>query len=237
MRPRIYVTARSGAETMDQYRLYLDAIRRAGGEPVLVTPEGGLSVEEILRDADAIVFAGGVDPDPALYGEAVAGEFEIPVEVDAARDALEIPLARDAPAAGVPVLGVCRGAQVLNVASGGTLYQDLSRRDLDGTAHYQSRWSPPLPDGAAHSVRVEPTSRLAAIVGAAEIAVNTFHHQALRDVAPGWRVVGRAPDGVVEAIDRPRSFALGVQWHPERMPDDPRQAALFSGLVEAARRR
>jgi putative glutamine amidotransferase len=144
-------------------------------------------------------------------------------------------LARWALADGLPLLGVCRGIQVLNVAAGGSLYQDLPSQVPGALAH---ACSPPAYPRThrAHAVHVEPESRLAGILGARETLVNSRHHQAVKDLAHGFTVTARAPDGVIEGIEsEEHRFAVGVQWHPENMAaGDPQMLAIFQALVRAA---
>src|SRR5207245_1266296 len=135
------------------------------------------------------------------------------IEVDSERDALELPLARDAIAAGLPVLGICRGMQLLNVAVGGSLIQHLDGHRAGANAGDPS---------ALHPVRVAPSSRLREILGADEVSVNSRHHQAVRDadLAPSLEATAWSPDGVIEAVEMPgNGFVLGVQWHPERVDE------------------
>ena len=160
--------------------------------------------------------------------------FGLTVKPEPDRDAFEIPLLRGAIARDLPVLAVCRGCQVLNVALGGTLWQDLPAQRPEGLPHRQEG-----PRSAVtHAVRIEPQSLLARVVGDERtLLTNTFHHQAARDVAPGLAVSATAPDGTVEALEAPRSrFVLGVQWHPEDLvPARAAHRRLFRALVDAAR--
>ncbi|MDI3317660.1 MAG: asparaginase [Bacillota bacterium] len=234
MRPRIGIPAgRADASADAAFHVgadYVRAVEAAGGLPVLLPAgEGPVLPEEALRGVDGLLLAGGGDVAPGLYGEQPHPRLG-PVEPD--RDRWELALARRALAAGLPVLGICRGIQVLNVADGGTLYQDLEAQLPDALQHAQKapRWH------RSHPVRIEPESLLARLVGAGELAVNSFHHQAVREVAPGWRVTAVAPDGVVEAMERPDlPFALGIQFHAENLvAREPRFLRIFQGLVEAA---
>ncbi|MDI3299525.1 MAG: asparaginase [Bacillota bacterium] len=234
MRPRIGIPAgRADGSADAAFRLgadYVLAIEAAGGLPVVLPAgEGTGRPEEALRGVDGLLLAGGGDIAPDLYGEAPHPQLGW---VDPDRDRWELALARRALAAGLPVLGVCRGIQVLNVADGGTLYQDLPSQLPEALQHQQKapRWH------RSHPVRVEAESLLARLVGAGELAVNSFHHQAVREVAPGWRVSAAAPDGVVEAMERPDlPFALGIQFHAENLfTRDRRFLRIFEGLVEAA---
>jgi putative glutamine amidotransferase len=237
-RPRIGITTKAGGATHPAYRLYAAAVDAAGGEPVWLDPEtlAGTDPQEILRDLDGVLFSGGVDIDPQEFGETVVPD--VGVEIDPQRDALELPLARAALAADLPVFGICRGVQTLTVAAGGSLHQDLSLLGRDRTAH-QQRAAGKDETALAHPVRVDAGSRLAAAVGEGEQQVNSFHHQAVRDVPTGFVVTARSPDDVVEALEDPhRSFLIGVQWHPERMVDRyPSQRRLFAAFVDAARAR
>jgi putative glutamine amidotransferase len=208
---------------------YVESVKRAGGEPVVLEPTDD-PVRSLDR-VDALLLSGGLDIDPAQYGEAPHPA----TEVDAARDAFEIPLSRGAVARDMPVFAICRGVQVLNVAAGGTLIQDIPSTVPSELAH-----SIDVPkDHLAHAVRVTPGSRLAASLGPCtprEIcAVNSRHHQAVGQVAPSFVVSAVSEDGVVEAIERPEStFCVGVQWHPENFWRTGEFAGLFAEFVAAA---
>jgi len=238
VRPRIGITTTSGGAARPDYRAYAAAVEAAGGEVVWLDPEilAGTDPQEILRGLDGVLLSGGVDIDPREFGEA-----ELPgagVTIDPQRDALELPLARAAVAADLPVFGICRGVQTLAVAAGGSLHQDLALLGHDRTTHHQ-REAGKDDAAVAHPVHVSPGTRLAVAVGDGERPVNSFHHQAVRDVPPGFVVAARSSDGVVEALeDSRRPFVIGVQWHPERMVDrHPSQRRLFAAFVEAARAR
>jgi len=196
----------------------------------------GTDPEEILREVDALVLSGGVDVDPRHFGEGVVSEAN--VEIDPRRDQAELPLIRAALARDVPVLGICRGIQMINVAAGGTLHQDLGLIGLDPAGH-QQRQAGRKVDEVAHPVRIERTSRLATALGSDRVEVNSFHHQAINRPAPGFVVTARSPDGVIEGLEHPgRTFAVGVQWHPERMVGaHAEQRRLFQALVDAAKAR
>lgn len=209
---------------------YAAAVEASGGIPVIIPVMHPGLAPELVAHLQGILFAGGVDVDPSYYGEEpLPGLGQVTPE----RDALELALAREALDRGVPVLGICRGVQVLNVAAGGTLYQDLASQLGKVLKHRQEapRWY------ESHAVRIDPGSRLAAVVGTSELRVNSFHHQAVREVAPGLRAVAWAPDGVVEAVEAVNHrFALGLQWHPEEMwRRYPVHLKPFAALVEAAR--
>ena len=208
--------------------LYVDAIRRAGGLPVLLAPGepgwmGGLRL-------DGLVAAGGGDLDPARYGgDCAHPQFHEP---DSERDDTELEMMRWLVRSGMPSLLICRGLQVLNVALGGTLIQHIPdqvrpgiHRGSDGT------W-------AKHPVAVEAGTLLEQCFGATEAMPVSSHHQAVRDLAPGLRVVAHAPDGIIEALEMPgHPWLLAVQWHPEvSARTDPLQQALFDALVARAAR-
>ncbi|MDQ7850137.1 MAG: gamma-glutamyl-gamma-aminobutyrate hydrolase family protein [Armatimonadota bacterium] len=226
--PRIGLTWSSGSRGLNRYQ---EAITAAGGRPILITPQTGAAG---ARDIDGLVLAGGPDVHPERYGQAIDPRAASSLEVVVERDALELDLIREALDRQIPVLGICRGIQVLNVALGGTLVQDLALAGVDPRGHDQSGrledWQ------AAHQVQVKPGSRLHRILRKTQVPVNSFHHQAVDRPAAGTVVVARAPDGVIEALEASgHQFVLGVQWHPERMWDrDAEQAALFRALIAAA---
>lgn len=232
--PRILVTwSRRATRPPD---LYLQAVRAAGGLPVLLPAPAGVAP---LHETQGLLLAGGRDVDPPLYGQAPDPRVVETLDIDRERDEMELALIAAALERALPVLGICRGIQVLNVALGGTLVQDLSLRGLDAAAHQQRRRQPEPPEWApVHDVRLEADSRLARLLGAPAVGVNSFHHQAVDEVAPGLRATGRAPDGVVEGLESADDrFIVGVQWHPERMGDATPQRALIAALVDAARGR
>jgi len=203
---------------------YARALRLAGGCVVELRPERGVRLEEV----GALLFTGGGDISPRRYGQP---PHPAVCRVDEARDEFELGLAREALARQIPVLGICRGAQVLGVATGGDLVQDIAGQHPGALAHAM-----PLGGGVArHRIRVEEGSRLRGIMGAARVWVNSYHHQANATLGPGMQGVAWCEDGVVEAIEGTGpGFVLGVQWHPERMLRAPRQRRLFAALVSAA---
>ncbi len=234
--PRVGITTKRGGPPTEAGALYAAAVEAAGGEVVWLEPDAAASDDPMtaLPSMDALVLSGGVDVDPRHYGEDLRDDGG--VEVDAARDQMELPLIRAALAADLPILGICRGIQMLTVAAGGSLYQDLGPAGIAPLAHQQRQAGRGLWD-VAHPVRIEAYSRLAEVLGVNAADVNSFHHQAVHTVAPGFVVTARAPDGVVEGIEHPgRTFVLGVQWHPERMVQRYlEQRRLFEALVTAAR--
>jgi putative glutamine amidotransferase len=199
---------------------YLRAIEAAGGMPVVLPPLGDASA--LLDRLDGICLSGGPDLDPDAYG-AVQRHSELgPTDPDL--DAFELALARAADERGLPILGICRGAQALNVARGGTLHQHLP-------GHRQTEPA----TATTHSVRVETGSRLATLVGTRPLRVNSFHHQAVERLGGGLRAVAWAGDGTIEAVEAPGApFLLGVQWHAEGLVGVARHRALFEALVVAA---
>ncbi len=201
---------------------YVDQVAAAGGAPVLLPPVSG--IEAAVASLDGLIISGGPDVEPASYGEQAGPRTTI---VRPARDAAEAALFRAAIDAGVHVLGVCRGLQVMNVALGGTLIQHLP--DVVGHDGH----SPTPGTMGEHKVTVgQVPSRLAEILGTGPIVVPTHHHQGIGRLADGLTATAWAEDGTIEAVEMDAPFALGVQWHPEA-GDDP---ALFDALIEAATR-
>jgi putative glutamine amidotransferase len=202
---------------------YVNAVEQAGGRPLLVPPALD-GVEETLDALDAVVFTGGSDVDPELYGEDAHPET---VGIHRLRDEAELALLSAALERDMPVLGICRGIQVLNVAMGGDLHQHVP--ELVG--HEGHKHNPPG-EFLAHDVVIEPETRLAEMLGA-HTTVMSHHHQGVKALAAGLVESARADDGLVEAVEAPeKRFAVGVLWHPEAGRD----ARLFEGLVAEARR-
>jgi putative glutamine amidotransferase len=189
-------------------------------------------IEQIYRLLDGLLLPGGVDVAPEEYGEERHPALGA---VDEKRDDLELTLTRMALQDDLPILGICRGIQLLAVAGGGTLYQDLPAQ-WDGEVRHEVREFGR--DFLTHSIAIEPASRLAAALHCTTAQVNSFHHQAVRDLPPGFSVAARSPEGLVEAIERPdRRFVLGVQCHPEELwrTTAPEFAGLFSAFVQSVR--
>jgi putative glutamine amidotransferase len=218
-------------------RTYIEAVIGAGGLPVLVPLSlSGDDLRTAYERLDGVLLPGGCDIDPAHFNEAPHAKLG---EVDVERDRAELAFARYAVEGGKPVLGVCRGAQVINVAFGGTLYQDLPS-EYGGAALLRHAHPVREFDRAhlAHPVRVEEESRLAHALGSPMVQVNSRHHQSIKAVAPQFEIVARAPDGVIEGIELPEHpFALGVQWHPENLQAQPEMKRLFETFVRAAAER
>lgn len=208
----------SGGTTLA--KTYTNAITRAGGLPVILPTVSDPAVaRDLLEQLDGIVFSGGEDVDPSRYGEEVWNET---VYVDSIRDNSDFLLAEAALASGKPILAICRGHQMMNVAMGGSLIQDIPTQVPDSLRHG---------GGAMHKIGVEKDSFLYRLYGQDSLEVNSFHHQAVKDPAPGVRVTARAPDGVIEAYEAPGVIA--VQFHPEKMvEDDPFWLPLFEAYVD-----
>ncbi|HKE79453.1 MAG TPA: gamma-glutamyl-gamma-aminobutyrate hydrolase family protein [Solirubrobacteraceae bacterium] len=201
---------------------YLRAIDAAGGVPVVLPPVGLDAVPELIERLDGVCLSGGPDLDPDAYGAATRHPELGPTEPGL--DAFELAVAHAADAAGLPLLGICRGAQAINVARGGTLHQ-----------HVEGHRQAALATARTHTVTVDDDSLLASLTGPGSLEVNSFHHQAVDIPGAGLRIVARAIDGTVEAIeDRTRPLLLGVQWHAETLADRPEHGALFAALVEIA---
>ncbi|HEU4741649.1 MAG TPA: gamma-glutamyl-gamma-aminobutyrate hydrolase family protein [Meiothermus sp.] len=204
---------------------YVKALEAQGASVLVIPPQSEDRLPAILKKLDGLLLPGGVDVDPAHFGEEPIPENG---EVSPKRDGLELYLARYAAQNGIPTLGICRGIQVMNVALGGSLYQDLPAQGFKAVQHYQKSESGVL----AHSVEQVGESPLARLFEP-RFRVNSYHHQALKDLAPGLQSVAVAPDGVVEAVVLAgHPFFLGVQWHPELLPQ---QWDIFRALVEAVR--
>ncbi|MEE2991272.1 MAG: gamma-glutamyl-gamma-aminobutyrate hydrolase family protein [Planctomycetota bacterium] len=206
---------------------YIDTVRRAGGMPVLL-PAGEDNVQGLLSAVDGLLLLGGGDISPNLHG----GEsHEAIYQTDEERDRFEISLALGAVESGLPVLGICRGIQVLNVALGGTLHVHLP--DVVGET---VKHKPEPSSAIEHELSVTSGSRLAEVMGQLEFSANSDHHQAIRELAPGLSAVAEAPDGVIEAVEMPsHPWLVAVQWHPERTAaEDPIQQRLFDQFVIAS---
>lgn len=236
-RPCIGITV-SHLEEPSRHQLpsdYVTSVSRAGGVPLLLPildDAGGAG--EVLDRIDGLLLSGGVDIDPLEFGqEPVPGLGRVSPE----RDLTDLALCRGALERGMPVLGICRGVQVLAVAAGGTLLQDLHTGAPGAVKHQQQApgWY------ATHTVIIEPGTAVHRMLGeppGGRSTVNSYHHQAVDRVPAGFVVSASSTDGIIEAVEARGGggFAVGVQWHPERMVDrHPAQLGLFTGLVEAAR--
>ena len=209
---------------------YVTALERAGLVPLIVPPLSSTeAASSVLDSVSGLVLTGGEDVDPARYGEK---RHEKVRSVNVARDATEAALVEEARARGLPVFAICRGIQILNVALGGTLVQDIPsqcRTDIDHDEE-GARTS------RTHEVSIEPGSLIAGAVGTEHLSVNSFHHQSVKRVADGMKVTARSPDGVIEGIESTdeKWWVMGVQWHPEEMTDsaEPWDRGLFKAFAK-----
>jgi putative glutamine amidotransferase len=234
-RPAIGITIGYDEDRPDRHLLredYVKAVARAGGLPLVLAPVDAASIPALLERLDGLVLSGGSDVDPAHYGETPHPKLG---PVFRERDDFELALCREALRRHQPTLAICRGHQVLNVATGGTLVQDLPSEASGGGVDHD-----PDTERAArvHAVKILDGTRLRRLLGRESVTVNSFHHQAVRTLGQGLVATAWADDGVVEGVEDPaRPFVVGVQWHPESFwREDEGFAALFAGLVaEAAR--
>ena len=210
---------------------YVRALVAAGCAPVLIPLiDDQDRLRAIYQRLDGIVFPGGADVAPEEYGEQPMDHLNV---VEPERDRTELTLARWAFEDDLPVLGICRGQQLLNVALGGSLYQDLRHQAVTQVEHSEAHGQGRA--ALVHRVRLDPDSRLAQLIDETSIDVNSLHHQAVKSVASRLRVTGKSDDGVIEAVESPeRRFLIAVQWHPEEIDDLPWVRRLFSGFARAA---
>jgi putative glutamine amidotransferase len=213
--------------------LYPAALAASGADPIAIPldlPEESLA--SIYARLDGLCLSGGVDVDPQEYGEQPHPKLG---NVDGARDATELTLTRWALRDDLPILGICRGIQLLNVAAGGSLYQDIGAQ-IDGALRHNYQLAESPWERCTHAVQVVEGSRIASILGSTRVHTNSFHHQAVNQPGEGLRIAAWASDGVVEAVEDPsHRFVIGVQWHPEGMySTDPAAQRLFAAFVEGA---
>jgi len=221
--------------TFNRYAIattYTEAVEAAGGVPLMIPPQAG-NISEIISVVDGLLISGGGDIRPDRYGDSEV--HETTYGIHDGRDDLEIALVKEATGRDIPMLCICRGIQVLNVALGGTLIQDIADQYSTEIEHRQQE-SGIRKEDPSHTVTATPGSLLATTYGAEEIHVNSFHHQALRDIAPSLEINGVSPDEVVEGVSHPESsWILGVQWHPEMMfREHPEHLKPFEALVAQA---
>jgi putative glutamine amidotransferase len=212
---------------------YYQAVAAAGGAPVLLPLLDGDALRGAYDVCAGILLPGGVDVDPSCFGEAAHPSLG---RTDPARDRVEMQLTKWAVEEGKPLLGLCRGLQVINVALGGTLYQDLAAQCPTAIRHDYFPGHGFARDHLAHDVTLAEGSRMSQLMGAARIPVNSMHHQGIRTMAPSLAAAAVAPDGLIEAVESPHDpFLVGVQWHPEVFdtPASPMRR-LFRAFVEAA---
>jgi putative glutamine amidotransferase len=238
LRPVIGIPARSVVDSSNGFRYsgipltYSSNVERAGGAPILIPLHlSEDTLKAIYSRIDGLLLAGGVDVHPKEFGEDI---MPFCGEIDTARDETELRVTRWALNDGRPIFGICRGIQMLNVAAGGSLYQDIPSQIATEQNHSYKPGDPY--NLRAHPITLEPDSRMAQWLGTANLQVNSLHHQSLKRVAPGLRVIGRSPDGVIEAVESTdEQFRVGVQFHPELLDDDARMLKLFEAFVESAR--
>lgn len=207
--------------TMD----YLDRVLDAGGSPVILPPI--LEDPAVLDGLEGLLLSGGEDVAPERYGEQPVPELG---DVDFMRDAQELPLVLEARARKIPILAICRGLQLINVAMGGSLWQDLPTQRPGPLMHRQTEWV----DVPTHKVTFAPGSRLEAYAGVPEMMVNSFHHQGIKDLAPGLVASAWAEDGLIEGFETSDGLVAAVQWHPEYFPEG-FTANFFGSFIEACR--
>ena len=209
-------------------RTYVEAVESAGGLCMMIPNLDPARAGDYLDRIDALPLTGGDDPDPELFGEEPHPDIDL---VDGRRDRFEIALVHGAVERGMPVFGICRGAQLMNIALGGDIYQDIAAQTDSSLQHTQKR----LDDGPWHEVDLGEGTRLRELLGEGSVRVNSFHHQACRKPGEGLTVCARSRDGLPEALEKPgHAFFLGVQWHPELGGTG--SEALFSAFVEAGRK-
>src|SRR2546423_2324655 len=247
-RPRVGIPWRTTQEEDQGIRKKLDyyfrSVTQADAEPFALSlklPKDQLLAQ--IRDLDAFDRPGGpADVNPSLYR---AQRLPKAHDADADREETDFAILEHAFAAGKPVLAICYGCQSLNVALGGSLYQDIASELHTNIEHSKEGLSPDAPD-PLHAARIDSGGELAQLAAASgltaraggfDVQVNTSHHQSIRDLGRGLRIAARAPDGIIEAVEHEphKHWVLGVQWHPERMPDDVLCGALFRALVQATR--
>lgn len=236
MRPLIGVTTWRSPRPPNRFQYavsseYVAAVEEAGGIAVTL-PAQPKAVPELIVALDALILTGGGDVDPVHYGQPLHTATR---SIDPDRDRFELDLTRMAVERGLPLLGICRGIQVLNVALGGTLIQDVPDQVPAALVH-QTPEDAPI---ATHHVRLQPDSHSAALIQCADLLTNSAHHQAIQSLAPALRAVGWSQDGVVEAVESmDEAFVVGVQWHPELLfRDAAPHRLLFAGLIAACANR
>jgi len=223
-------TNASGSPVCQLGRAYIDAVQKAGGIPLAISVGiGQVQTKALLSRLDGLLLTGGGDIDPGTFKSASHPKV---YGISPERDALEFYLLEAAVASNKPILAICRGIQVLNVAFGGDLYTHIQDQLQNSLKH---DWFPKFPrDKLAHTVRLIPGSKLHRIFQRDEIRVNSLHHQGIKTVGEGLKATAFAPDGIVEGLEVDGAgFALGVQWHPECLPEDETSARLFNAFVDA----
>lgn len=227
--PIIAITARCESdETFIMSKDYLSAIKDAGGIPIIIPPLlDANEIDELLSKANGILVPGGNDINPKLYGETPDSSCSQFVPI---RDSFEPIIIRETLSRDIPFLGVCRGAQMLNVALGGTLNQSIKTETIN-------HWQQEPYDKPKHLVKLIPNGKLNQIVTTNELSVNSIHHQSINQLGRDVEIEAIAPDGIIESISySPNRFAIGVQWHPEMLHNDISSRLIFKAFVETARK-
>jgi len=233
-KPLILLTSSSKQRTQGLLRLddvaghnYADAVLELGGVPAAVTNNNPNYAADFIAHADGIIFSGGEDVDPEFFGHEPHPDLGM---VSRLRDEFELALYEAAKQKGIPILGVCRGIQLINIAEGGTLHQHVPA--LEGTISHAQR---NIKGDNYHKVMLEPASLLANALGKDSVRTNSFHHQSVAEVAPGFVATAKTADGVIEAIEHTgEQFITGVQWHPEmNFREDNQQLNVFKLLLDA----
>jgi putative glutamine amidotransferase len=210
-------------------KFYVEAIRSAGGVPILI-PAGEPNLAAMFAQLDGLVFSGGGDIDPRMYSGVSHPTI---YNIDPERDRSEISLAQMALATEIPILGICRGLEILVVATGGSLIPHLPDEFGEVIAHRANQTL-----STEHTVKIDRNTHLAQIVGTIEVSVVSWHHQAAGSIPSEWRIAAKAPDGVIEAIEhKDRPWAIALQWHPEMSIQDSSQYRIFHAFVTEARTR
>jgi putative glutamine amidotransferase len=210
---------------------YVNAVAAAGGTPIVLVPTD--DVDRLLNLVDGLVFSGGADIEPSLYGDDEVHPKTY--DINPVRDRFELDLVRAAAERDIPTLCICRGIQVLNVALGGTLYQDVADQFSAEIAHGQGALNIPAQE-PSHHVDVEPGSFVASVYGATALETNSFHHQTLKDVPESLEIAARSGDGTIEAVSmKDKRYIVGLQWHPEMMwQAHPEHLRPFTSLIDAS---
>ncbi|HZJ82813.1 MAG TPA: gamma-glutamyl-gamma-aminobutyrate hydrolase family protein [Clostridia bacterium] len=220
-------------ETAQLHRGYYDAVLEAGGIPYLIPNLGKDSIDDMLDIVGGVMLTGGNDIDPMYFGESPHPKLG---DINPYRDEMEIELAKESMDRDIPILGVCRGVQVMNIAMGGTIYQDTASQWKGSSPLQKHSQLAPLWYGS-HKVKLIQDSKLRSIMMVDTLWTNSFHHQAIKEIAHSFHVTATCGDGIIEGIESPQHrFALGVQWHPEKMWEkDPSMLQLFRALVDATK--
>lgn len=228
--PVIGITTYSRNEAGEFYLpgTYIDAVQMKGGIPVLLPPTSSDPIR-ILDVVDGLIFSGGGDINPEIYGGSLHPTVYL---VDTERDEFELALAKHVMQTSIPTLGICRGMQLLSVASGAALISHVPDVYGEDVMHRLDHPRRPID----HEVQVQPESRLAEILGQTNVSVVSWHHQAVETLPVGWQASAQAADGLIEALEHEtHPWMLGVQWHPEMSPQDPVHQRIFEALVIAAK--